>query len=104
MRLAIATLLTATLAMPVWAQPVATDAQPAPAAVPAIPVSPIDLFYVARNQAPIWLKDDSSKAAAQAFVAILRNAALDGLSDGPELATGVETAIAANDDKTISAA
>ena len=104
MRLAIATLLTATLAMPVWAQPVATDAQPAPAAVPAIPASPIDLFYVARNQAPIWLKDDSSKAAAQAFVMILRNAALDGLSDGPELATGVETAIAANDDKTISAA
>ena len=75
----------------------------APAAAP-LPDSPIDLFYLARNEAPIWVKDDTGRAAAHAFADILRNAALDGLSDGPELAGKVEAAVLANDDKAISAA
>lgn len=65
---------------------------------------PIDLFYVARNGASIWLKDEAGRAAAHTFADVLRNAALDGLADGPELAAKVEAAIAANDDKTVSSA
>src|SRR5690349_758788 len=104
-RIAIGLSLAALLNRPVAAQTPASS--PAPAAAPATQVvadSPIDLFYIARNQSPIWLKDDASRAAAHAIADILRNGALDGLSDGPELAGKVEAAIAANDDKAISAA
>jgi murein L,D-transpeptidase YcbB/YkuD len=105
-RFAIATLLTASINAPVCAQSTATDAPTVPQllAPSAVPENQIDLFYAARNQAPIWLKDEDGRAAAQSLVSILRNATLDGLSDGPELAGKVETAIAANEDKTISAA
>ena len=83
-----------------------------PAAIPApVAAAPadldLDLFYAARAEAPIWLKDEVSRAAAAKLPPILRNAALDGLSDGPELAANVETAIASaqsGDDKIISAA
>lgn len=94
-------MLIAGTALPAYAQ-----TAPALAATPssALPSSPIDLFYIPRNQAPIWLKDDSGRAAAQAMSDILRNAAIDGLADGPELAAKVDAAIAANDDKAISAA
>ena len=104
-RLAIAAFL-AGVAAPACAQSTATEVAAAPPAVTpaALPDSPIDLFYVARNQAPIWLRDDAGRAAVQAFAAILRNAALDGLPDGPELAAKVEAAVLANDDKAISAA
>jgi murein L,D-transpeptidase YcbB/YkuD len=105
-RIAIAVSLVALAGAPAQAQPVSTAALGAPAVVsqPAVSDSPIDLFYIARNQAPIWVKDDSSRAAAHAFADILRNAALDGIPDGPELAGKVEAAILANDDKAISAA
>ncbi len=63
----------------------------------------IDLFYVSRQGAPIWLKDDARRAAAQAMAGLLRNSAIDGLSDGPQRAARVEAAIAANDDKAVSA-
>src|SRR5690242_11554558 len=99
--LSFAALLTGPLAAQTTTSPAALAAAPA---TQAVPDSPIDLFYVARNQAPIWLKDDSGRAAAHAMAEILRNGALDGLSDGPELAGKVEAAIAANDDKAISAA
>jgi len=101
-RIAIAVSLAALATAPAQAQavPVLTPAAPAP----TVADSPLDLFYIARNQAPIWLKDDSSRAAAHAIADILRNAALDGLSDGPDLAAKVEAAIAANDDKEISSA
>jgi murein L,D-transpeptidase YcbB/YkuD len=92
------------LAVPLSAQTVPAATPSALAVAPSAPATPIDLFYVARNEAPIWLKDDSSRAAAQAFAGILRNAAIDGLSDGPELAARVDAAIAANDDKAISTA
>ncbi|MEP6982255.1 MAG: L,D-transpeptidase family protein [Sphingomicrobium sp.] len=85
--------------------------EPAPkVAVPseAIPADlGVDLFYAARAGAPVWLEDDVSRAAAAKLPAILRNAALDGLSNGPGLAARVEAAIAAGqpgDDKFISAA
>jgi L,D-transpeptidase YcbB len=95
----------AVLAAPIGAQPTSTPPAPAataPTAAAALPDSPIDLFYISRNSAPIWLKDEAGRAAAQAIADVLRNAALDGLADGPELAARVEAAIASNDDKVIS--
>src|SRR6476469_8731629 len=82
----------------------APNAAQGPAPAPATPVasSPIDLFYVARQQAPIWLKDDAGRAGAQAVANVLRNAAIDGLKDGPERAARVEAATAGNDDKAVS--
>jgi murein L,D-transpeptidase YcbB/YkuD len=82
-----------------------TSAQTPPSPGTQVVVSdPIDLFYVARNGASIWLKDEAGRTAAHGFAEVLRNAALDGLADGPELAAKVEAAIAANDDKAISSA
>ena len=103
-RFAIVTVLTAAIAVPVCAQSSAGDVAALPHLLAPAPDSQIDLFYAARNQAPIWLKDDNGRSAAQALVAILRNATFDGVSDGPNLAAKVEAAIAANDDKAISAA
>ena len=87
--------------------PAALNAQttpPSPQVAASVPPSPIDAFYAARSQSPVWLKDDATRSAATALASILRNADLDGLADGPQLADRVEAAIAANDDKTISAA
>ena len=67
----------------------------------------VDLFYAARNQAPLWLKDEAGRAAAAKLPPLLRTAALDGLANGPGLAADVEAAIARGqpaDDKIISAA
>ena len=103
------------------AQPLrAQDVAPTPAAPTSTPVaSPVaiaapapadlgvDLFYAARNQAPLWLKDEASRAAAAKLPPLLRNAALDGLANGPGLAAEVEAAIARGqpaDDKIVSAA
>jgi murein L,D-transpeptidase YcbB/YkuD len=122
-------------AQPLRAQDTAAPPAPAPAATPALAVAPtpaeipapaaapapapdiapaavpsdmgLDLFYAARVEAPVWLKDEASRAAAAKLPAILRNAPLDGLSSGPALASAVEAAIARGqpaDDKIISAA
>ena len=104
-RFALAAAIAALVATPAGAQTASTPEQP-PVASMLTPVvsDPIDLFYLARNGAPIWLGDVSGREAAQAFANVLRHAAFDGLDDGPLLAAKVEAAIAANDDKTISAA
>lgn len=101
-RFILATSVAALIAASAGAQ--ASAQTPSSPATPAVVSDPIDLFYVARNGASIWLKDDAGRAAAHAFADVLRNAAFDGLADGPELAIKVEAAIAANDDKTVSAA
>lgn len=104
-RFVLAASVAALIATPASAQTSGpTEAPAVSAALPPVVSDPIDLFYLARNAAPIWLKDDAGRAAAQAFANILRNAAFDGLSDGPELAGKVEAAVATNDDKAISAA
>jgi hypothetical protein len=67
----------------------------------------LDAFYTSRSQAPVWLKDDASRAAAQAFAGNLRGSAIDSLADGPALASQVEAAIARGqpaDDRIIAAA
>ena len=103
-RFVLATCVAALIATPVAAQGSILAQAPASAATQPVVSDPVDLFYLARGGAPIWLRDDGGRAAAQAFANLLRNAPLDGLAEGPELAAKVEAAIAANDDKTVSAA
>lgn len=67
----------------------------------------VDAYYASRNEAPIWLKDVVTRAAAQKLPEFLRRAPLDGLAEGPELAASVEAAIARGqpaDDRLISSA
>jgi len=74
------------LAAPVGAQ--APDALPAPA-----PSSPVDAYYAAHLEAPIWFRDEANRAAAAKLPEILRGALLDGF-DGSAAAATVEAAIA----------
>lgn len=53
----------------------------------------IDAYYRVRGNAPIWLRDASSLAAARLLPAILERAPLDGLDTGPDLARQVEAAL-----------
>jgi murein L,D-transpeptidase YcbB/YkuD len=67
----------------------------------------LDLFYRSRSDAPLWLANEASRAAASKLAVILRDAAVDGLLNGPELASRVERALAGGtvaDDRIISAA
>jgi murein L,D-transpeptidase YcbB/YkuD len=101
----------------------AQDVAPVPVASPATPAqetpSPgpssaalasqiaVDAYYSAHGNAPIWFRDAATRSAAAKLPAILRRAPLDGLVEGPSLATSVESALAAGqlaDDKIISAA
>lgn len=91
--------------MPASAQTVdaAASVPPAPVAAP-IPDPGVDAFYAARYQAPIWLKDDGTRAAATAFASALRESILKEMPEAGDYAARVDAAIAAKDDKTISAA
>jgi hypothetical protein len=109
-----------TLALPARAQEqdVPPDPRVSPATITAAPTLPpaapmvlsesaVDGFYASRSGAPIWLRDGDSRDAAGKLVGFLRNAELDGLLNGPELAANVQSAIARglpDDDKTISVA
>ena len=86
---------------------VAQEAQQS--AVPFAP--PVDLgveaFYRARNGAPLWLKDESSRAAAGRLASLIRASAIDGVADAVGLADRVDAAIKSGtpaDDRIISQA
>src|SRR5436190_5098058 len=84
-------------AVPAIAQDTSTQpTTPAPAAaVPAFPVDPaVAAYYALRPGARIWFRDADTRGAAMNLPAILRRAPIDGLADGPVLATQVEAAIA----------
>lgn len=53
----------------------------------------VEAFYQARGNRPLWLQQGRT-AAADALLAVLRSAPLDGLRDGPALAAGAEMALA----------
>jgi murein L,D-transpeptidase YcbB/YkuD len=100
------------LAGPLQAQdadvaPAAVDAPvaaPAPAPVAASDVQP---FYAAHPGTLVWLRDLDTRAAATRLVDILKRAPIDGLVQGPALASSVEAALAsgtAADDTIISTA
>ena len=92
----------AAFAAPLDAQTTAAD--PGPSIIADLA---IDSFYASRPGALVWLGDADRRAAAAKLAALLRRAAIDGLSEGPALAARVEAAIARGqpaDDRIISAA
>ena len=89
---AVSALAAIALAAPVGAQ--APETVPAPEATPApAPSSPVDAFYAAHLGAPIWFRDEATRAAATKLPEILRGAMLDDF-DGTAAAATVEAAIA----------
>ena len=50
-------------------------------------------FYAARQNGPMWFRPGSNGEAAAQLASILRRAQLDGLANGPELASQVEAAL-----------
>ena len=97
---------------PVQAQD--SDVAPTVAVKPAVAVAPMPAadsnvapFYSAHPGTLVWLRDEGTRAAAAKLVPILKRAPIDGLGDGPKLASSVETAVAggtAADDQIISTA
>ncbi len=89
----------------VQAQSANTPATPAPMSILA-PRSEgnqaVETFYASRNGALIWLKDENTRPAATAFADVLRKTG--ALAEAGDLGARVDAAIAANDDKAISAA
>jgi len=76
----------------------------APAPPPDSNVAP---FYAAHPGNLVWLRDANTRAVATKLVEILKRAPIDGLADGPQLADGVQAAIARGqplDDQTVSTA
>ncbi len=93
----------------------AQDADVAPLAVPMPPPtaptvvadSDVSPFYASHPGILLWLRDADSRGAAAKLVTILKRAPIDGLVDGPVLASSIETALAAGtpaDDQLISTA
>ncbi|MEO6199274.1 MAG: L,D-transpeptidase family protein [Sphingomicrobium sp.] len=86
---------------------------PPPPPAPVIPQvrsgdAAVDAYYFYdRAGAPIWTRDEASRAAALRVVEILRRAPIDGLAEGPALAATVQSALAGGtlaDDAAISLA
>ena len=74
---------------------------PAPVAAPqvALPNSPngatVRYFYERRNYAPIWFRAGAGDEAIGQLLAVLRQAPIDGMANGPQVAAQVEAAVAA---------
>ncbi len=99
-------LLTAVAATLVAAAPAdAKKKSPPPAPVPvaapqvALPSSPngatVRYFYERRTYAPIWFRAEAGDQAIGQLLAILRQAPIDGMANGPQVAAQVEAAVAA---------
>jgi L,D-transpeptidase YcbB len=90
------------------------DVAPAPVAAPVIaataaPVADSDVgpFYASHPTTLVWLRDADTRAAAAKLVELLKRGPIDGLADGPSLASSVETALASGtpaDDQIVSTA
>jgi murein L,D-transpeptidase YcbB/YkuD len=88
------------------------DVAPAPVVAPAVAAAPAPVlssdvapFYAAHPTTLVWLKDADTRAAAAKLVEVLKRAPIDGLADGPALASSVETALASGtpaDDQIVS--
>lgn len=81
---------------------------PAPTAAPMVVTDGgVESYYATHGQLQIWFLNSATREAAAKLPAILRRATFDGLAEGPELAAGVEAALARGlpaDDKLLSAA
>lgn len=58
------------------------------------PTEPTEAYYFRYNDAPIWTRNDATRAAAGRLAAVLRRAPIDGFLAGPQLAASVEAAMA----------
>ena len=68
-----------------------TSVSPGNAAMTFAPADPgVETFYLTRGSNPLWL---SEPAAAQALMAALHRAPLDGFAAGPEFAASVQAAL-----------
>ncbi|HWC56594.1 MAG TPA: L,D-transpeptidase family protein [Sphingomicrobium sp.] len=109
-----ASLLVASVLIGAGSPALAQDADVAPIAkahVAEAPAPPPDSnvapFYASHPGTLVWLRDANTRAVAAKLVDILKRAPIDGLADGPQLAEGVQAAIARSqplDDQTISTA
>jgi murein L,D-transpeptidase YcbB/YkuD len=95
-------LLLSTTLLALLAVPGAAEARKKPKVAPAAPViarvaptDPVELYYFQRGEAPIWLRSDATRAAAERLSTILRRAPIDGFAAGPALAADVDAALAA---------
>jgi len=98
-------LLTAIAAITMAAAPADAKKKQPPAPVPVaapqvtLPSSPNGLnvryFYERRNYAPIWFRAEAGDQAIGQLLSILRNAPIDGVANGPQVAASVEAAVAA---------
>ena len=86
------TAIAATMLIPVSAQAVVAGSPVAVVAGQGA-AGAIDTFYRARGNAPLWFEAGRESAAAVELVGLLRRAALDGLSSGPQIAGQIEQAI-----------
>ena len=68
--------------------------QPAPYAAPVVvrAFTPLDRFYSARKEAPLWM---SNREAQVALIQLLRESPVDGFTRGPALAAQIEAAVTA---------
>jgi len=99
-------------AAPVQAQD--ADVAPARPSVPLVATpapmaaeSDVAPFYAAHPGTMVWLRDADSRAAASKLAETLKHAPIDGLANGPALASSVEAALTsgtAADDQAISTA
>ena len=94
-------LLLSTCAVALAFAPGAAEAKKRPAPVPApapvvrvAPSDPVELYYFNHGNAPIWFRNDATRAAAGRLSAILKRAPIDGFSAGPALAAQVDAALA----------
>jgi murein L,D-transpeptidase YcbB/YkuD len=97
-----------------WIAPVQgqeVDIAPAPAAIVQNSIaatrtdSNVEPFYASHPTALLWLSNPDGRAAAAKLVEILKRAPIDGLAEGPLLATADEAALLSGtpeDDKIIS--
>lgn len=65
---------------------------PPPPAPVFVPSTPIDRFYAARKDSLLWM---ANRDAQVALIELLRESPIDGFARGPQLATEIETKIAA---------
>ena len=54
----------------------------------------VDAFYASRGNAPVWLRSGADSGAARELIGILERAPLDGMENGPALASQAQALIA----------
>lgn len=96
-KLLLSSCLVALMVVPGVADAKKRKAPPPPPApvVRVMPTDPVEAYYYSHGEAPIWFRNDSTRAAGARLSAILKRAPIDGFAVGPALAAQVDAALAA---------